>query len=447
MSAKFPLFSLKQYALGLVVLLIALLDPFGLSSSSDNASAQWLNRMFASLYDSKGQQQIAVVVIDDAYLLRNNTFWPMPYGEQSKLFKRLLAYKPKAVFVDLLYSHDHSPGDPAQGSQLLANVFDRYRHQGIPLLLANTGRPRGEEGQANTLEHLAQVTTPVLVVWSGVGDKYPLAFDAPQGLMETPALALYRQYCQAHQCPDLPGDAQAAAQAPPIAIQWGLELAPEQARIANTADCSTVDGFFSQTLKQLAEAIFWKLGKSAQASCPYSLTLTASDLEVSEPQDRALIAALLRDRLVLVGAHITSTGDLVQSPVHGKLPGIYLHAMALDNLLSEGMSYKHEPDSLPRMDINWLDLVEIALLVLIVVLKALHEHRAAKHRTLTPWRRWEIRFFHSPCPSWLLVMTVLTVASIALYFANITPVNVLGIAVLSLVLFSEKIEALLGSKS
>ncbi|MEX5590936.1 CHASE2 domain-containing protein, partial [Pseudomonas urmiensis] len=89
---------------------MAILAPFGLASSSDKASAQWLNRMFASHYPSLGQQRVAVVLIDDAYLMRNNSSWPMPYGEQSKLFKRLLAYKPQAVFVDLLYSHDHSLG-------------------------------------------------------------------------------------------------------------------------------------------------------------------------------------------------------------------------------------------------------------------------------------------------------------------------------------------------
>ncbi|MCT6980877.1 hypothetical protein M1697_22615, partial [Salmonella enterica subsp. enterica serovar Oranienburg] len=91
--------------------------------------------------------------------------WPMPYGEQSKLFKRLLAFKPKAVFVDLLYSHDHSFGDPARGSQLLANVFERYQRQGIPLWLANTGVERGEAGQANTLAPFVEVSRPGLVAW------------------------------------------------------------------------------------------------------------------------------------------------------------------------------------------------------------------------------------------------------------------------------------------
>ena len=441
MLAKSPLFSRWQYFLGAVILLLAVLDPFGLSSSSNNASAQWLNRVFASGYESHGQEKIAVIVIDDAYLMRNNTYWPMPYGEQSKLFKRLLAYKPKAVFVDLLYSHDHSQGEPTQGSHLLANVFDRYRRQGIALLLANTGQSRGKEGQANTLANLAETSSPALVAWSGFSDKYPLAVETPQGVMETPALLLYREYCKAHPCAELPSDERAAMQEPPIAIQWGLNLAPEQIRIADIAHCSTSSGVILNFVKQLSQAIFWKLGDSAQARCPYSLTLSASDLEVSTPEDRALLAQLLRDRLVLVGANITSTGDLVQSPVHGKIPGIYLHAMALDNLITLGMRYDREPANLLNFEVSWLDLIEIALLGLIALLKAMHERNLAAFNAPGSVLQ-RSAFFKSPIPSWILVMGVLAALSYWLHAIHITPVNVLAALMLSLVLFGEKLEAL-----
>jgi CHASE2 domain-containing sensor protein len=441
MSAHSSLFSGRQYWLAAFIVLLAVLDPFGLSTSSDNASAQWLNRLFASNYPSTGQQRIAVVLIDDAYLLRNNSYWPMPYDEQSKLFKRLLAYKPKAVFVDLLYSHDHSLGDPIQGSQVLANVFERYRHQGIGLSLANTGQVRGSAGQTNTLAPLAEVSSPALVAWSGLGDQYPLAIETPLGPMETPALALYRQYCQGRVCTALPSDAQAAVEEPAIAVQWGFQLAAEQRRIADIGHCSTSSGLLVDMFKQLLRAVFWKLDSTTQVLCPYSFTLSASDLEVSSAEDRALLAELLRDRLVLVGANITSTADLVQSPVHGKIPGVYLHAMALDNLITRGMNYDHDPANLPHVGINWLDLVEVALLGLIALLKALHQRCRADEHRLAPWAGWKRTLFLAPWPAWLLVLFALVLISGALHGINVTPVNVLGVLLLSLVLFSEQIEA------
>lgn len=445
MRALFSLFSWRQYALSVFILLLAVLDPFGLSSSSNDASAQWLNRVFAGGYERSGQEKIAVILIDDAYLMRNNTYWPLPYGEQSKLFKRLLAYKPKAVFVDLLYSHDHSQGDPTQGSLLLANVFERYRHQGIPLLLANTGKSRGEDGQANTLASLAETSSPVAVVWNGFGNKYPLAVDTSPGIMETPAFALYREYCKGQDCASLPEDKRSTLEQPPIAIQWGLNLATEQARVADVAHCSTSSGFVLSALEQLSQAIFWKLGNPAQTLCPYSLTLSASDLEVSTAEDRALLSELLRDRLVLVGAHITSTGDLVQSPVHGKIPGVYLHAMALDNLITKGMHYDREPESL-GFEINSLDIIEIALLALISILKALHERNLALFRSPES-RVQQSAFFKSPIPSWVLVMSLLAALSYGLHLRNITPVNVLAVLMISMVLFSEKLEAFFARKN
>ncbi|MDN4543542.1 CHASE2 domain-containing protein [Pseudomonas sp. C32] len=443
MSAKSPLFTRWQLVLAAMIVALAVLDPFGLSSSSSNASAQWLNRVFAGSYKSAGQQQIAVILIDDAYLMRNNTYWPMPYGEQSKLFKRLMAYKPKAVFVDFMYSHDHSAGDMTQGSQLLANVFERYRHQGIPLLLANTGQTRNEEGQPNTLESLARVSTPALVTWSGFGNKYPLAVETPLGPMETPALAMYRQYCQAQACADLPRDTQAAVQAPPIAIQWGIKLAPEQLRIADIGHCAASEKLL--LLKELAQAIFWKLAGPDQSRCLYNVTLSASDLEANTPEDRAVLTELLRDRLVLVGANITSTGDLIQSPVHGKIPGIYLHAMALDNLVTLGMNYDRDPETLLNFDISWLDLLEVALLGLIALLKALNA-RQNPATGIIDWNVGKRNYLRSSVAYFLLMVTLLWLLSYGLHKFHYTPVNVLAVLMLSLALFSEKIQELFAKK-
>lgn len=435
--ALFAFFTWRQYLLGAIILLLALLDPFGLTSSTETASAQWLNRIFASNYSPSGQKNVVVVLIDDAYVLRNNTYWPMPYSEQSKLFKRLLAYQPAALFIDLLYSHDHSRGDPRQGSQLLANVFSRYQYQGIPLLLANTGQARGEDGHINALPHLANVSSPALVTWSGYGDRYPLAAQTPLGALETPALQLYRHYCKVHACKGVPASAAESAQAPPMAVQWGIVLSSQQAQIADISHC-TAPG----VLNLLGQALFWKLGNSAQANCPYTLTLSASDLEASSTEDRALLRQLLTNKLILVGAHITSAGDLVQSPLHGKIPGIYLHAMALDNLITLGMDYDHDPSNL-LWSIDWLDLVEVALLFLIAILKTLHDRRQEFLKGLPCFKEG---FFASPYPSWCALLIILFLLSLLLFALNITPANVLAILLLSLALFSDKVEAFFGRK-
>ncbi len=426
MKANYFRFWLGQVLLGLFIGCIALLDPFGLSSSSDAASSQWINRIAASSYPDTGQQQVVVVLIDDAYLMRNATFWPLPYAQQSQLFRRLLAYKPRAVFVDLMYSHDHSLTGADNGSQLLVNVFERYREQGIALLLANTGALRGVEGQANALAPLDQMSRRALVKWSDVGDRYPLAVETSQGLIETPALGLYREFCRDRECTGLPSDAAQAAQRAPIALRWGRTLSPLQSLATSVAECSVAGNAW---YAQLWQAIFWKFGDSGQATCAYTLTLKASALEANSPEDRALLRQLLSDKLVLVGAQITSAGDLTQTPVHGLLPGVYLHAMALDNLVTYHDAYQRDPDSYFWLSISWLDLVQLGFVIVIVGLRAWYRRR--RHRRAKAWR--------APLFSWAIVQAALAVMCWGLWINNISPANVLAIAVLSISIISAPI--------
>ncbi|WP_313225292.1 CHASE2 domain-containing protein [Stutzerimonas nitrititolerans] len=161
---------LRKFSLlaGLGGLIVILLDPFGLTSATDAASARLLNQLLANGYDEGARQRIAVVLIDDDYLRQRDSHWPLPYAEQSKLFRQLLAYRPAAVMVDLMYSYDHSQGRGNDSSQLLSNVFERYQDAAIPLYLASMGT-----ADIPTLPELAAASQPTLVSWSGYQDQYP----------------------------------------------------------------------------------------------------------------------------------------------------------------------------------------------------------------------------------------------------------------------------------
>jgi CHASE2 domain-containing sensor protein len=437
-----PVPSFRQVVMGVFFVVFTLLDPFGLSSSSDAASERWLNRMFASGYGHLGQQQIAVVLIDDAYLQRNGTFWPMPYDEQSKLFKNLLGFKPKAVFADLLYSHDHADGQAGKDSQLLANVFERYQRRGIPFFLANSGVAQKEAGHVNALESLSSASSPALVQWSGFDERYPLAVSTSMGTLETPALALYREYCRDRLCADIPADAASAVTAPPMAVQWGLNMPPEQSSVARADDCRAIGGLAEEFWKQLMHAVFWKLDDSDDKPvCRYALTLTATDLEVTDEQDRELIGRLIANRLVLVGADITSASDLTESPVNGLVPGVFLHAMALDNLITQGMKYDRDPESVRGTNFNWLDLLSIVLVGVIALIRCLHQRASEDFEACDRLTRVRVGLL-SPLASWIVVLGFLWLLSQVLNATHITPVNVLGVLLISLVLVADAFSSL-----
>jgi hypothetical protein len=74
-----------------------------------------------------------------------------------------------------------------------------------------------------------------------------------------------------------------------------------------------------------------------QRDCPYIRTIPAEVL--TQKPWSSEVRKLLQDKLVLYGGSFQGAADLVQSPTHGSIPGVQLHAMALHNLLLWGDNY------------------------------------------------------------------------------------------------------------
>jgi CHASE2 domain-containing sensor protein len=78
---------------------------------------------------------------------------------------------------------------------------------------------------------------------------------------------------------------------------------------------------------------------------PPVLTLKAEDLF----RDKDYIAkngdpaAMIPGRFIFVGARLAGLNDQVLSAIHGYMPGVYKHAMALDNFVTYGASYPTVP--------------------------------------------------------------------------------------------------------
>ena len=153
--------------------LAAVFDPFGVVSSADVNVARAFDNIGAPLYgrtrpvgkDAKmetggplaaqmvaqrryGRDAIAVVLVDDAYLVRyDDGYWPPSYENQATLLKRLAAFRPKAIFLDFHYSRP-------QGVSGLSAVFASQ--------LSQSGRgedsvlePEGLAALAETIEQIA----------------------------------------------------------------------------------------------------------------------------------------------------------------------------------------------------------------------------------------------------------------------------------------------------
>src|SRR5690606_13263919 len=83
--------------------------------------------------------------------------------------------------------------------------------------------------------------------------------------------------------------------------------------------------------------------------CPYAITIKEEDLTSEKAR------GLLEGRAVLIGQSLPGIHDIVESPVHGQIPVVYLHAMALDNLLNWHTSYYKAGNALwPKLLLGFL---------------------------------------------------------------------------------------------
>ncbi|MCC6172118.1 MAG: CHASE2 domain-containing protein [Gammaproteobacteria bacterium] len=385
-------------ALGFLALLVV--DPLNAGSGSGQRSEQAILRIAAPFYDAS--DAVTVVLIDDTYLQRVGAGWPLRYGEQGLLLRRILAHEPAAMFVDLLYRHRHERADgeagAAEGMELpvgyddpldLVRPLSGATEQPVPVLFAaltrddpafalcpdawpGTPPPRPQivdpESVAEALRApfgltrspgpAASASGPqlgtALVSWSGCGTGYPLLLaGSPEA--PTPAMALYDATCRRR--PGLPGcklggaaPLQAAARfATALTVRWGAFAPNRQQPFYAEGTCqryTDVDGHVPwatrlwRSMQQLVlGAVFNLRGKDdpeLALPCPAVPVIRADAILDG---DRATVDALLRGRAVLVGASVSGIPDWQPSGVHGLVPGVVWHAMALDNLLVHGDGY------------------------------------------------------------------------------------------------------------
>ncbi len=346
-----PLLNKPGAVLGLLLMLfVAFFNPFGLRDASDRHSETLLLRMLAPFYPEPGQEDVVVVLIDDQALTDLGASWPLRYGEQARLLRQLLSYQPRSLFVDLLYTQRRYDGGPTESLQ---RVLRSFREQGVPLILADY---HDEQGRSLVLPEFAAMANTAPTHWSGYGERYPLLLPSPQGTLRTPALQLYQAACLEWDCPQEGFDA-------PLLVRWGYWSDAGMQDLVDLTGCDVRGqrGDWGQVFSMLAADAFRSQRIASEVErpqpCPYTRTLYANQLR--DPS----VAEVLRGKHVLLGAHIRGIPDFVSSPVQGLLPGVYVHAMALDNLLTQGHSYwRAAPDG--WLGISLSDWLEIALLLL-----------------------------------------------------------------------------------
>lgn len=404
-SGKKPGFSRRvfRFASLLVTILFVLaltvfyqgVDLFGISEATSTHSAKIAARIAAPMYGyvdgtpsnpdydfapnvAASTQNITVVLIDSASLKQLNAPWPPDYADQSRILRRILRYKPRALFVNLTYSYDRGGLTPylerlaRDGGRLTTAGQLGVSQTGVLLpVIGETIAWSDEE----VVDELLSDESPFEKGVVGLRDAsgyypYDATLTLPNGetkVTRSAAFRLFELTCAVDAAPDAPRrigfpgcadlDALKARENGELWVEWGAAHpevwqflgdhvgASPEALAAATAQSKTCRYFgadwwsrFVEMGSQVLNVFFGEREESVDRQCPYHVTLTAFDVFANNDRMPEYLRWAIEDKIVLVGSKIPGASPRVEI-IDTQGPAVYLHAMALDNLLNHGAGH------------------------------------------------------------------------------------------------------------
>lgn len=338
--------SVLWFAWASIALATDWIDPFGLSSNSDELALATLARISAPLYESENPAP-AVILISNRTLSDAGLTWPAPYSFYMNLFIALARAQPSSVFVD-------GKIVDGRGSETLRTAVHGamrrlFQTFDFPVFLADFPAP-GKHFMGD-LPNVSRL--PVL--WNIRAGDYPLYNTQPLAgatashpkWHASPAVAQYQALCGSPGAPECDTQLLTAGWHRPLLLTWGESVRAAWLDHAlvdpdDRAHCRLVDPTPSERLLAVVDtalAFVWGRSREAmRARCSHIEYYPAQTIvPFGDMTDEVLNA--IQGRPVLIGFDISGMGDVTHSPVSGQLPGVFAHAAALDNLVLYGGGY------------------------------------------------------------------------------------------------------------
>ena len=364
--------------------------------------------------------RVVVVMLDERALALRGARWPVPLQFHAQFLAELEVLRPRAILLDFLLI---DPAPPADICALL-EVAARLRGGGSALYLAVTRTEDLAPLDAASCRdasgaplRASQLFTAVSVQRQVDGSDFVSRRYPFEQLPEDPAgpslpSAAVRMYCDATPAPSACLARLTAGQPTDAGFElaWSPAGDPFNQRWTH-ASCI-------ETLSPVS-AILNRPALPRESPCPPVATLFATAL-LSPAEDPTLGAAneelfRLADRsFLLVGGNFRGTGDLITTPLHTLLPGVYYHAAALENLLAfDGRPKVRKEYRSPMLAFYGYDLMVMWVLAAIFLWR---QRRVQRFRPgeqspfeLSPAARAWIAPLIARCPTpvWILAATLL----------------------------------------
>lgn len=314
-----------------------LMNPFGFSDLTQRYTQDVSELLITGpyLYPRTGHEKVSVALITEDTLHRLDTGWPWTYGTHARALDALLAYHPKAVVVDLLFVDQRK--DDATLPDLLEEI-ERYKKAGVPLYFEFAKDV--SEGAPAVLPEIAQkihtpLLDPTIRVNQGIVRQYQIegtcyANGKVGGSCPSLALKVYEDIY--HQKPN-------ASPEGLMELVWGTRADPINAKWMRVVDDNGKLLSCEQNLsfaRRIVLAFFDT--EAVKSRCPYSSIIPVESLMMGD--EDLDVEHLAKDRIVFYGGGLEGAQDKSFTPVNGLQPNVFVHAMAMDNLIT----FKGKPE-------------------------------------------------------------------------------------------------------
>ena len=338
---------------------------------------------------------VTVVLFGDADLDALGLPYPVPYQTHADVLEMLLAHKPAAIFVDFMFLQEREP--ERAGAEALRDVLIEARRQNVPVVMALPDQELLKLDEASTDR---KTTPWLVDRFTGCTDFAALTALKPEdslGLIQYPAGSDAALRVEPATAGNLPSPTTADVRllplaSPAFAIADALSrreaAAGRAAAAGDTAAGNKTAGCLTQMPAAWAGAdhrppsrptmeILWRTGVNERHSsvkdcgreqptteesrgeylhrlwmrvqrtfnllsegysptfCP-SQRVVSVDALLAGAHDEAGRRAHFNDRVIVYGANFLGALDAVKTPAGSHTPGVFVHAMAIHNLLLLG---------------------------------------------------------------------------------------------------------------
>ncbi|MBV9571309.1 MAG: CHASE2 domain-containing protein [Alphaproteobacteria bacterium] len=353
------------------------MNPFGFSDLVQRYSQDVSDLLITGpyFYGTEGRDNVSVAIVDENTLHTLNSPWPWKYGDHARVLDALLQYKPKAVVVDFLFV-DSRPDETLK--DLVAEI-GRYRKAGVPIYFeGGIDLPYGENPLRPELAKTGvPVIDPSIPINSGVARQYNATGrcfnqnpDA-QGNCPSLALRVYRDLYGKKYPPAPVNDM--------MELVWGTRTAPENHWITRSdASGDSHSCFEDMNLLRRWYLAFFNTSV-VKSPCPYTAEFPVDGM-LLQPDDKDVVK-MATNRVIFYGGALQGAQDRVYTPVNDLLPGVFVHAMAMDNLITFRGHPFQNAISLGGKPVDG-NLVQIVATIPVILILSLIHWRSVRRKRL-----------------------------------------------------------------